>query len=370
VRRLKLCRGDADNNAVELAGKKGRRPDDEGSRRQADDARAAGPHVRPEGARAAPPEQAFEAAALIYQHDPPTRGLLQAVLGECGYKSVLAADREHVQEAFKDAGAPTLAILDLDTPGGDTIEICRRLRNQEHGDYIYVILLAEPHHHTEVIETVKAGADCCITKPIDPDMLRARLQAAQRILDLQAQLIAARESLRQQATSDALTGLANRPAILKTLDLELNRAARQGASVGVIMIDLDGFKRINDSHGHRIGDVALRQAARRMQNAIRPYDGFGRYGGEEFLVVLPECGLTLAGEVAERLCRCVSASPVPVEGKELSVTISAGVAAKAGASGGDADSLIQAADEALYGAKAAGRNCVKASPMFACTHPQ
>jgi diguanylate cyclase (GGDEF)-like protein len=200
-------------------------------------------------------------------------------------------------------------------------------------------------------------------------VLRACLQAAQRILDLQIQLIATTETLRQQATSDALIGLANRPAILKTLEMELNRATRQGASVGVIMIDLDGFKRINDSHGHRIGDAALRQTIQRMQIAIRPCDGFGRHGGEEFLVVLPGCDVTLAGDVAERLCRCVSASPVAMDGKELSMTISAGVGAKSGASGGDADSLIQAADEALYRANAAGRNCVKATWMFACTQP-
>ena len=356
---------------MELAGKEGQpRRDVEGSCCQADDARAAGPQVRREAARPAPPEQAIKAAALIFQHDPAARGLLQAVLDECGYKSTLTTDSDQVQEAFKDGSAPKLAILDLATPGGDTIELCRRLRARKHGDYIYVIMLAEPHHHTEAIEAVKTGDDCCITKPTNLDVLRASLQAAQRILDLQTQLIAARESLRQQATSDALTGLANRPAILKTLDMELNRATRQGASVGVIMIDLDGFKRINDSHGHRIGDATLRQTAQRMQIAIRPYDGFGRYGGEEFLVVLPGCGMTLAGDVAERLCRCVSASPVAVDGKKLSVTISAGVAAKSGASGGDADSLIQAADEALYRAKAAGRNCVKATWMSACTQPQ
>jgi len=296
---------------------------------------------------------------LLCQDDPATRELLITTLGERGYEPVLADSGEKVWQMLKASPTPRLAVLDTAMSDRDCISLCRRLRSRKGQDYTYVLLLTGGADRREIIEATEAGADCCLPKPVDPAELRVRLLAAQRILDLQTELITARETLREQATRDGLTGLWNRPAIMDILSMELNRAGRQQTSVGVILADLDYFKRINDTYGHRAGDVVLCESAHCMRAAFRPYDGFGRYGGEEFLVVLPRCGITFAGYVADRLRKCVEKQIVTVGETQFSITVSMGVAAKCGESDTDAGELIHAADEALYRAKAAGRNCVR-----------
>jgi len=184
--------------------------------------------------------------------------------------------------------------------------------------------------------------------------LQARLRAAVRILRLQDQLVAAREASREQAMRDALTGLLNRGAVLDALQQECSRTDRIGGSFGVVMVDVDHFKTINDTHGHLVGDGVLREVAARLRACLRTYDSIGRFGGEEFLVIAPGCGTSTAEELAERLRRCVCDTPIMYSGRTLAVTISLGVAAGAGSAARDA--LLRGADEALYAAKAGGRN--------------
>src|SRR5207302_6183216 len=137
----------------------------------------------------------------------------------------------------------------------------------------------------DLVDGMDAGADDYITKPFNAHELRVRLRAGSRILDLQEELLLAREALREQATHDGLTGLLNRVSIMETLQTELARATREGQPISVLMVDLDRFKSINDTHGHLTGDAVLREAARRMKSAIRRYDAIGRYGVDEFLIV-------------------------------------------------------------------------------------
>jgi diguanylate cyclase (GGDEF)-like protein len=252
-------------------------------------------------------------------------------------------------------------VLDWMMPHVDGVEICRVIRKLAQEPYIYVILLTARGRQEEIIEGLEAGADDYITKPFDLDELKARLRAGKRILDLQEQLVFAREQLRNQATHDSLTGLLNRPAILETLHREVSRSAREGTPVTVIMADLDHFKQINDTYGHVVGDDVLRESARRMLNAIRDYDSIGRYGGEEFLVIAPGCGAREATIQAERLCACVSAAPIDVAGHHILMTLSVGVAACTDRK--QADDLLRIADEALYEAKNAGRNRVEVSNL-------
>jgi diguanylate cyclase (GGDEF)-like protein len=210
-----------------------------------------------------------------------------------------------------------------------------------------------------------AGADDYLTKPFHPQELRVRMRAGRRILELQRELLDAREELRVQATHDGLTGLWNRASILETLDKELARAQREGHPLTMLMIDLDHFKLVNDSHGHQAGDAVLREAARRIQSSIRRYDTAGRYGGEEFVVVLPATDLAGGMVQAERIRQTIAGEGMTASGKLVEVTCSIGVCAWPASRAGDAPVLIHGADEALYEAKRSGRNRVRANGVGA-----
>jgi diguanylate cyclase (GGDEF)-like protein len=187
------------------------------------------------------------------------------------------------------------------------------------------------------------------------------LRAGQRILELQEQLLAAREALRQEATHDSLTGLLNRHAILGVLQIELERASRESQHIAVLMADLDHFKQINDRYGHLAGDAVLRESATRMRESSRRYDSLGRYGGEEFLMVLPGCNAEGALAQAERMRRSMAAAPIGFGDHSAAVTCSIGLACRPPEMRADTDSLVLEADLALYAAKANGRNQVVAT---------
>jgi diguanylate cyclase (GGDEF)-like protein len=178
-----------------------------------------------------------------------------------------------------------------------------------------------------------------------------------RLLVTQYRLVQAQEALRREASRDGLTGLWNRKAILEIFERELLRSQRRGGSVGVIMADVDHFKAVNDSRGHVAGDLVLRIIASEIAAVVRPYDSVGRYGGEEFLIVVPGCGDTETWELAERVRSCVANCSVVAGGSCVSVSLSLGIAA--GNSAADTEQLLQAADTALYQAKNAGRNRVE-----------
>jgi len=180
-----------------------------------------------------------------------------------------------------------------------------------------------------------------------------------RIIELHEKLTAALEKSEFQATHDSLTGILNRAAILRTLAIESDRARRNSVELGVILVDIDNFKRVNDSHGHLIGDAVLKEIARRLATSLRPYDSLGRYGGEEFVVVLPSCSENNAMNAAERLRSLIAEEPVSTSAGELVCTISLGATVGHGESIRDVDTLIRMADEALYRAKRGGRNRVE-----------
>ncbi|HEY6339026.1 MAG TPA: GGDEF domain-containing protein [Candidatus Sulfotelmatobacter sp.] len=178
-----------------------------------------------------------------------------------------------------------------------------------------------------------------------------------RLLVTQTRLMKAQEALRREASHDGLTSLWNHKVILETLNRELLRSERHGQPVGVIMADVDDFKNVNDSRGHAAGDVVLRIIASEIAAVVRPYDSVGRYGGEEFLIVAPDCGPAEIWELAERIRLCVANCSIVAAGASLRVTLSLGVAT--GHSAADAEKLLNAADTALYLAKNSGRNRVE-----------
>jgi diguanylate cyclase (GGDEF)-like protein len=288
---------------------------------------------------------------LIAEDHPQLGQLLCQQLHPWGYETIHVYDGRGALDVLRGPDAPRLALLDWLMPGLDGIELCRRLRAEAGASYPYLILMTGQGGRQQMLEGLEAGADEFLSKPVEPAELKARLGAARRIVAMQ-------EQLRDQASRDALTGVWNRAAALSFLERELERARRQGQTLAVALADLDHFKRVNDTLGHFAGDAVLREAARRMLNSLRPYDAVGRYGGEEFLIVLPDCDADAALGLAERLRQCVTQERIEVEEREIQITLSLGVAALTGQVELDAVELLRAADSALYEAKRMGRNRV------------
>ena len=226
---------------------------------------------------------------LIADDSIVSRHLLDATLRKWGYEVVVACDGVEAWNALDSEDAPKLAILDWVMPGLTGPEVCRRVRerSKDKDTYTYILLLTSKSLKEDLIEGMESGADDYVTKPFDQHELKVRLRAGTRIIDLQRELVAAKDELREQATKDFLTRIWNRSSILDILQRELVRGGREKRGVGVVLADLDHFKEVNDTYGHFAGDAVLREFARRMQGSIRSYDAIGRYGGEEFLIVLP-----------------------------------------------------------------------------------
>jgi diguanylate cyclase (GGDEF)-like protein len=300
-----------------------------------------------------------EGRILIAEDEPVSRRLLEAYLVKLGYSVVVTCDGNEAWKALQTENAPRLAILDWMMPGLDGVEICRKLRREPVEPYTYIILLTALQRDEDLVVGMEAGADDYITKPFKANELRVRLRAGMRIVELQNELIGRRDALKDQASHDPLTGLWNRREILAILVKQLSRVRREGGCVSVIMADLDHFKKVNDTYGHMAGDVVLRQTARRMLSLVRDYDYVGRYGGEEFLLVLPGCDRDSALTFAERLRQRIGGEGMAIPEGRVSVTISLGVASADAASAGYVDTLVRAADQALYRAKRGGRNRVE-----------
>jgi len=292
---------------------------------------------------------------LIAEDDLASRVLLKKVLEKWGYEVVVTTNGVEAWEALQAAGSPHLAILDWMMPEMDGVEVCRLVRALDTRQPPYLILLTALGEKDHMMTAFSAGADDFVNKPYDAAELRARVEVGRRLVELNAELIEAQLRLEVQAHTDALTGLPNRRAIVELLEKELLRSRREHSALAVGMIDIDHFKRVNDEHGHAAGDTVLCELARRMQSALRPYDTVGRFGGEEFLVVVPGVSrLELAG-LLERLREVVRGAPFAVDGCDLAVSVSLG-----GAEHGEEsmDALIARADDALYVAKARGRDRV------------
>src|SRR5690348_13259827 len=241
-------------------------------------------------------------------------------------------------------------------PGMDGLEVCRRVRARSSQPYVYLMLLTANDKVGNLVEGLESGADDYLTKPFHPQELRARLRVGLRMLDLESGLVEAREKLRFKASHDSLTSIWNRGAIIEQLERELSRSQRDGSSVGILLADIDHFKKVNDTRGHLVGDEVLRAVTGRLKSEIRSYDALGRYGGEEFLILLPGCDNAKLTTKAEQLVKIVKRSSIETSTGAVPVTISIGGIASADCPHAEVKSLLRAADTALYRAKMSGRN--------------
>jgi diguanylate cyclase (GGDEF)-like protein len=301
----------------------------------------------------------------VAEDDPIFRRLLESRLQSWGYRVLTAEDGTQAWELLQRPNTADLLILGWIMPGVDGIEPCRRIRAIPQDRYRYILLVSGKDEKQDVVSGLEAGADDYLTKPFDIGELRARVRAGIRILTLQHELIQAREALRFQATHDDLTGLWSRGTTLHLLKGELERGLRARTPTGILMIDVDHFKRVNDTYGHLKGDMVLIEAARRIDRCVRIYDFVGRYGGEEFLVVLSNCTLEDLQKIAERARRAFAEAPIMIDAGEVSVTVSVG-GVMASSEVPELE-LLSAADSALYEAKRSGRDRVV---MGCCEGPR
>lgn len=292
---------------------------------------------------------------LIAEDDPVSRRLLAAVLEKWGYEVMVTSDGLAALEVLKSAEAPRLAILDWMMPGMDGIQVCREVRKRHDAPYTYLLLLTARTGKDDIIEGMDAGADDYVTKPFDKSELQVRVKAGRRVLDLQSELMSAREALRNEATRDPLTGLPNRLLFADRLAQNIAEAHRANERLAVMFFDLDRFKIVNDTLGHSAGDMLLQQVAGRLMEVLRDVDTLARMGGDEFTMIVNGVqGVDAAEAVAQRALRTCS-TPFVIEGQELFVTASVGISMFP-SDGADVETLVRNADAAMYQAKENGRN--------------
>ena len=302
---------------------------------------------------------------LIAEDDAVSRTILKRAVEKLGHECLAAADGEEAWGLYKENPDIDVIISDWMMPGVDGLELCRRVRGDGREGYTYFIFLTALGDREHLLQGLEAGADDYLSKPLDRDELGMRLTSALRVTDLHRRLAFQNEELEQlnrmlfeQSRQDPLTSLGNRLRLREDLQVLQSRSERYGHSYAVVLCDVDFFKAYNDRYGHLAGDDALRRVAATLSSGLRTGDTAYRFGGEEFLLVLPEQDAEAATAITERLRQAVEDLGIPhADGTPTGVvTISAGVAVSAQA--GDADGLLKAADRALYAAKEAGRNRV------------
>jgi two-component system cell cycle response regulator len=293
---------------------------------------------------------------LIKDSNPSSRQSLSAALLAMGHEVRVISEPLLDCETFSAHCDAQIALVDHSVAGSDCPRIFREIR-QRCGSNLYIILLAEPNSAEGISTELESAVDDLLLRPFTEAELRTHIRTGTRVLELQNGRIKTQRLLLNAAMSDDLTGLWNRRMILNQMSRELNRARHERQPLAVAMVDIDLFKSVNDTYGHLAGDTVLRDVALSLRSQLRSYDFIGRYGGEEFLALLPGCESETSTEIARRMCNTVAGHTVQIGNVEVPVTVSIGLSSTTEV-GFDPEALIAAADSGLYRAKAAGRNQV------------
>jgi len=302
---------------------------------------------------------------LIAEDDDASRMMLEAAVRQLGHECVSAIDGDEAWRLFQGAKMDAV-ISDRSMPGIDGFELCRRIRALPGSGYSYFIFLTSFSDKSGIRDGISVGADDYLDKPLDFEELSTRLTVAARLTDLHRRLEAQQSQLEQlnqelfaQARIDPLTQLATRRKLAEDLELISAKVERYGERYCAVMCDVDHFKLFNDTYGHPAGDHVLRSVARALANGCRSGDQVYRYGGEEFLLILPNQSLHGGHVSAERLRSAVEGLDIPHDASPTKrVTVSIGLAALSGNQGKTIATWLEDADAALYRAKRAGRNRV------------
>lgn len=289
---------------------------------------------------------------LLVEDSYIERRKIGGYLTEWGFDYVSLGNGTEAIQLVDAPDRPDLALLDWLLPGQDGIDVLRHIRRLTQGNYIYTVMLTAKNRKNDLLTAMAAGADDYLSKPVDPAELRSRIMVGKRILELQ-------QSLRFAATHDFLTNLLNRAEIIAALEREFSRAGREERPATVILADIDHFKRVNDTMGHAAGDEVLKQVATRLKADLRPYDLVGRYGGEEFIIILPGCNLEVGARRANEIRELVAKEPLKTAAGTTLATVSMGVTVTSTTRGSSIAELLHEADMSLYAAKKNGRNRIE-----------
>lgn len=305
---------------------------------------------------------------LIAEDDAVSRLILRRAVEKFGHECLAATDGREAWEMYQTLPDLDLVISDWMMPGMDGLQLCRHIREEDRENYTYFIFLTALGDRDHLLEGLEAGADGYLSKPLDRDELQVRLVSAARVTSLHHKLATQNSQLEEmnlrlfdQARQDPLTGLGNRLRLHEDLLNLRGRVDRYGHSYGAVLYDIDFFKPYNDHYGHLAGDEILRRVASTISEHLRSGDIAYRYGGEEFLVILPEQSLEHSTHAAERLRRAVEELAIPHEAQGVAevLTISAGVAELTPTEPKSGEELLREADAALYRAKESGRNRIR-----------
>lgn len=290
---------------------------------------------------------------LIAEDEPISRKLLEESLSGWGYEVIVTKNGTEAWNVLQQENSPNLVILDWMMPGMNGIEVTKKVRQRSSANYVYIILLTARSSPEDIVMGLDSGVDDYIVKPFNEEELKYRLKIGERIIKLEQRILSL-------ARTDYLTGLLNRRAFIERLEAEINKGKRMRGSFGLVIIDIDHFKQINDTYGHQAGDIVLQSFARTIKNSCRGYDFIGRYGGEEFIIGLPDADMNQAALTAERIRLRVAEEDIWLPGKDvlIKITASFGITAMENGVPSSVDLLISAADDALYLAKSLGRNQV------------
>ena len=313
-------------------------------------------------------EEGHRMRVLVVDDDASMRAILKAMLSGAGHEVFEAADGQRGFEMALDV-QPQIMIVDWMMPLMDGIELTRSLRQTRIGRGAYILILTGVEEDDKLIEAFQAGVDDYMIKPLKPRLLAARLRAGQRVIKLQQEIERDREEIRhfaaelaisnrrlqEAALTDALTGLPNRRYVIERIQQEWAASTRSKRPMSCIVIDVDQFKKVNDSYGHDVGDIVLRQTAAALKSGLRTQDVISRMGGDEFLVICPDTDLAAAQICAERMRKAVEALAISTGTLKLHGSVSIGIAVRDD-SMKDADALIKCADRGAYLAKKRGRN--------------